>query len=386
MRLVDLRGTPASTPPTIEVRASEAAELLRLIGVIVGEDEISGYDVGAERVAAVREALGPELIGRARAIGGGDVRAFFGLSNVASRLETPGDIDQLLDLLADEPTLAWRLQLAVSMVDADWDEAPVDWRAVSLGEPEALETVKACCGAPDRYAPEHVRALAAMDPVRHGTEVAAIVRETRDAVWGELRVEAMGAIERDATHRRARVTAGDDPATIVLEATNGFALEEDPTIARVVIMPSFWLRPWLIVDQFVDARTLVVSTPVADSFVALPPEQPPPSLLKLSKALSDEGRLKLLRRMSSGPVSLGEAAEHLSVAKATAHHHLSILRQAGLVLMSGDGRSTRYGLRADPAEAAHDALAAYVPVRGVGTPTPPTPPTPPSPPAVPASG
>lgn len=364
MRLVDLRGTTAATPPELEVRASEAAELLRLIGVVVGEEEIGGYDVGADRVSAVREALGPDLIARARDVGGGDVRAFFGLSNVASRLEAPGDIQQLLDLLTDEPELAWRLQLAVSMVDADWDDAPADWRAVSLGEPEALETVRARCGAPDPDGPEHVRTLAAMDPAWHGAEVAAIVRAARDAVWGGLRDEAMGAIERDAAHRRARIAAGEQPATVVLEATNGFALDDDPSVARVVIMPSFWLRPWIIVDQFVDARTLVVSTPVADSFVALPPEQPPPSLLKLSKALSDEGRLKLLRRMSSGPVSLGEATEHLGVTKATAHHHLSILRQAGLVLMSGDGRATRYGLRLDPAEAAHDALAAYVPVRG----------------------
>jgi DNA-binding transcriptional ArsR family regulator len=152
----------------------------------------------------------------------------------------------------------------------------------------------------------------------------------------------------------------------VLEATNGYALEEDPSIRRILLLPSFWLRPWIIVDQLFDLDTLVLSTPVADAFVALPAEVPPPSLLKLSKALADEGRLKLLRRMSTGPVSLGEATEQLGVAKATAHHHLSILRQAGLVVMHGGGRSTRYALRIDPAEAAHDALAAYVPRRGEG--------------------
>jgi DNA-binding transcriptional ArsR family regulator len=364
VRLVDLRGTPTAAPPTLEVRSSEAAELLRLLGVAVGEDVHSSYDIGADRIERLREALPDDLLARARDIGAGDLRAFFGLSNLAARVDAPGDIDQLLELLDAEPALPWRLLLSLAIFDADWDDAPVDARAIAAGDADALELLRSCCATPDRSTPEQVSALAAMDPETHGREVAAIVRAARDAVWEQVGPEAMGAIERDAAHRRARLDAGDDPATIVLEATNGYALEEDPTIQRVLIMPSYWLRPWLIVDQFVDIATLVLSTPVADSFLVLPAEQPPPSLLKLSKALSDEGRLKLLRRMTCGPVSLTEATEHLGVAKATAHHHLSILRQAGLVVMSGGGRATRYGLRTDPAVAAHDALAAYVPPRG----------------------
>jgi DNA-binding transcriptional ArsR family regulator len=75
----------------------------------------------------------------------------------------------------------------------------------------------------------------------------------------------------------------------------------------------------------------------------------------------DEGRLKLLRRLSSGPISLSEATAELDVAKATAHHHLSILRQAGLVVDRWRGRGSRAtALREDPAEAAADLLAAYL--------------------------
>jgi DNA-binding transcriptional ArsR family regulator len=55
--------------------------------------------------------------------------------------------------------------------------------------------------------------------------------------------------------------------------------------------------------------------------------------------------------------------KQLGVAKATAHHHLSILRQAGLVTMRGEGRTTRYALRHDPADAAREAIAAYIPSR-----------------------
>lgn len=358
MRLVDLRDTPARSAPDVEVRASEAAELLRLLGAVVGEDDHSSYDVGAERLRAVRDRLPEGLLGRARDVGAGDVRAFFTLSNLAARLEPPGDLDQLLAALDDDPTLPWRLLLSLEAFGAGW-EAPATRRALAAGDPDAVEAVRSCCAGDDADAPDNVRALAGMDAEAHGREVASIVRAARGAVWDGVRAEAMGAIERDVAHRREQLTAGGDLAEVVLDATNGYVLEDDPGVRQVLLMPSYWLRPWLIVDHLVDLDRLVLSTPVADAFVTLPPEAPPPSLLKLSKALSDESRLKLLRCMSGAPVSLGEATDQLGVAKATAHHHLSILRQAGLVVMSGSGRATRYALRTDPATAAHDALAAY---------------------------
>lgn len=363
MRLVDLRGSTATASSTpVEVRASEAAELLRLIGVVVGHDDHSSYDVGAHRVAALRAELPDALFDRAQAIGGGEDRAFLTLSNAAARLPAPGDVDQLLTLLDTEPTLPWRMLLSIATQDLGWDDVAADAQALAEADAAALERLRERCDRDDQDS-EGVRRLLATDPHDHGREIAAIVAGVRDAVWERIGPEAMAAIERDVEHRRARLTAGEDVATLVLEATNGYALEDDASVRRILLLPSFWLRPWIIVDQLHDVGTLVLSTPVADAFVALPAEVPPPSLLKLTKALADEGRLKLLRRMTTGPISLGEATDQLGVAKATAHHHLSILRQAGLVVMQGAGRSTRYALRTDPGEAALDALSAYVPAQ-----------------------
>jgi len=145
---------------------------------------------------------------------------------------------------------------------------------------------------------------------------------------------------------------------IVLAATNGYELSGDPAVKRIVLLPSFWIRPWLVVGRRADAE--ILSTVVAEEFLVLPAQAPSPALLKLFKSLGDESRLRLLRRMSSGPVSLTEATAELDVAKATAHHHLAILRQAGLVTVSGEGRGSRYTLREDPPQAAFDALRAYL--------------------------
>jgi DNA-binding transcriptional ArsR family regulator len=364
VRLVDLRGSTAAAPPTVEVRASEAAELLRLVGVVAGDDDGADYDVGAERIARVRDALPSELVERAGVLHGGDHRAFFSLSNAAARLDAPGDVDQLLELLRDEPHLPWQLLVSLAAQDADDDGVAAAGRALARGEPDALERLRSRCPATGSGASTRLRRLLDADPDEHGAEVATVVGAVRDAVWSRVGPEAMAAIHRDVDHRRERIADGEDVAELVLDATNGYALEEDPSVRRILLLPSFWLRPWIVVDQLFDSGTLVLSTPVADAFVALPAEVPPPSLLKLTKALADEGRLKLLRRMTTGPVSLGEATEQLGVAKATAHHHLSILRQSGIVVMHGTGRSTRYGLRADPADVAREALSAYVPLRG----------------------
>jgi DNA-binding transcriptional ArsR family regulator len=71
----------------------------------------------------------------------------------------------------------------------------------------------------------------------------------------------------------------------------------------------------------------------------------PAELVRVYKALGDERRLKLLRRLQDGPLSLGDAAKEVGLAKSTTHHHLAILRQAGFVLIR-EGDDT-YTLRPD---------------------------------------
>jgi len=62
-------------------------------------------------------------------------------------------------------------------------------------------------------------------------------------------------------------------------------------------------------------------------------------LLKVSKALSDETRLRLLREITrKGEVSCGELARRFPVAQATVSHHLKILEGAGLVAARREGQ------------------------------------------------
>lgn len=353
MRLVDLRSSAPTTTLEVVVQASAAAELLRLIGVLYSDRSME-YDVGQERLDRIRAAVPDDLAAEIEDLRAtDDSKDFLLLSLVAAELPDPSGVEELLAALHEDPAMCWRLLVEHLSKDvgADADLAA----QLRAGDDAAIAKLHAAidAGGGDPQLSE----LIETDPEAHGRRLVDIVERFRDAVWRDLEDEAMGPIRRDVAHRQDRLASGDDPMAVIVEATNGYEPPDDAGLRRVVLLPSYWMRPWLVLGQ--SQNTEVISTVVADGFLILPSEAPPPALLKLAKALSDESRLRLLRRMSSGPVSLSEATDALDVTKATAHHHLSILRQAGLVSMRGTGRATRYALRHDPADAARDALSSY---------------------------
>ena len=56
-------------------------------------------------------------------------------------------------------------------------------------------------------------------------------------------------------------------------------------------------------------------------------------------------RVRIVRRLARGEASLGGLAETAGLAKSTAHHHLTALRAAGLVVLRGNARGYWHTLR-----------------------------------------
>jgi DNA-binding transcriptional ArsR family regulator len=80
--------------------------------------------------------------------------------------------------------------------------------------------------------------------------------------------------------------------------------------------------------------------------------------VRLSKALGDEKRLRILRALADGEKTLMELADTFGVAKTTMHHHMIILRSAGLVTV-GVG-SKRYRLRHETVPDVGALLSGYL--------------------------
>ena len=65
---------------------------------------------------------------------------------------------------------------------------------------------------------------------------------------------------------------------------------------------------------------------------------------KTFKALSDPNRREILNLLKGGAMTAGEIVEHFPVSGATISHHLSILREAGLILDERKGKYIYYEL------------------------------------------
>jgi DNA-binding transcriptional ArsR family regulator len=168
--------------------------------------------------------------------------------------------------------------------------------------------------------------------------------------------DSMPALRRDADEKRS-LAGSMDPQQLVETATNGVTFEPQPHIESIVLIPSKIIRPWTVIIEHMGLRIFAYS--VSDEHLQADPDAPPSYLVDLYKALGDERRLRILAMLAEGDHGLMEIAERIDLAKSTAHHHLRILRSAGLVRVTV-GAKKDYSLRRHRVPEAARLLDAYL--------------------------
>lgn len=151
----------------------------------------------------------------------------------------------------------------------------------------------------------------------------------------------MAGLVRDAAEKQ-HLRATISPRDIVEEATRGIYLEPAPDIDGVLLAPQFHYRPWTVYHCL--GRLKIYLYP-ADP---LPPEPGdlPPRLMRMTRALSDESRMRILRFLAGGAYTFTAVVRQTGLAKSTVHQHMGVLRAAGLVRVhDGGDRSGTYSLR-----------------------------------------
>ena len=177
----------------------------------------------------------------------------------------------------------------------------------------------------------------------------------RDIVAGEEQ-EIAEILERDVAAKRA-LARRTTPEKLIEVATNGVEFKGERWVRRVVLVPHVVMRPWNVSSAYED--TWIICYPVADESLGLDRGAPPARMLRLYKALSDDKRLRILKRLASGSASLQELAEAVGLAKSSTHHHMVILRSAGLVTVT-EGWQTQYTLRNDVIPEASELLRSFL--------------------------
>ena len=88
--------------------------------------------------------------------------------------------------------------------------------------------------------------------------------------------------------------------------------------------------------------------------------------LAITKALSDEGRVRVLLALQDGELCVCQLIELLALAPSTVSNHMAILRQAGLVSLRKEGRWAYYRLVGEEASPMVRRAIEWV-VESVGT-------------------
>ncbi|MBT3274232.1 MAG: winged helix-turn-helix transcriptional regulator [Spirochaetales bacterium] len=116
----------------------------------------------------------------------------------------------------------------------------------------------------------------------------------------------------------------------------------------VVLMPSFWLGPLvMLADLGNEVGMMQFGSRPADASL-IPGDVVPDSLSTGLQALSDHTRLKILKLIAKEPLTQVEIAKKLRLRAPTINHHLKILRLASLVTKTypdDDPKHTRYSIR-----------------------------------------
>ncbi|MGQ0607363.1 MAG: ArsR/SmtB family transcription factor [Chloroflexota bacterium] len=339
---------------TIEV--SPAYELLESLVTTFDESEPDTYEIGPEWVADARRRAGDELLARIKAVSQDDSDTFIHLAGLAYDTPAPRDIPAFLDHLRQTDADEIRLHLVQFYArDTRRMTPPAIIRAAVGGDAEARAEFLRTSHPDWEPWTDYLRGVLDADGEELKAELIDVLEQWADRVFKPESLTIMPIIERDADAKRD--LARDLPLDqFITTATNGVEFAPRPGVNRVVMVPSFVNRP--LVSYLEIGEVLLIIYPVADESISADGDTPPLRLVRLSKALGDEKRLRILRALADGEKSLMELAEMFGVAKTTMHHHMITLRSAGLVSVVVG--SKRYRLRHETVPDVGALLSGYL--------------------------
>ena len=286
MRVVNLSQRPE--PIVLEVVQSSAVELLMSIlamGDLEGTTkDVNTYDVGKERLEELRGKASDGLLDDIEELFGGpgslgvtcgklcaylvgsvlDSGPEYDVDTFIRDLERSEPVDVLLALVGYHSRAH---QTVSSEVVRRAVEGDADAQAEFVGD------ARAKWGESDDLvlALEHVLKQPP-DVVQRG--LVDVLRRWDKEVFSHFRDEALPVMERDC---KAKLKMAEDltlERTIEL-ATNGIQFVAEPWIRRVVLAPTYILRPWVLVTEYRDVSIYVF--PVSDDSVGVDESVPPPA-------------------------------------------------------------------------------------------------------------
>ena len=332
----------ASDFPRVRVVAGPAFEVVAELAAFTSGPARASLDAGKAWIREVRTLAGSELAGRVErhALG-----TFGELVTIALEGGPPFDVERLVDRVRamDAEAFRWRLLGADSPMGRSMVPEGTFERAAA-GDPAAVSVIRAAHGS-DRSLRASVDRILAGPAIAIRDEFAGLVADWYERVSTGLLPAAMDVLERDVTMKEAAIgrRSGRD---VFLATTNAVSYDRPAWVDEIVLIPAVAIRPFIIPTD--RGRMAIFLCSASDDAFDVDGAAPPRRLVKVAAALGDELRLRVVRLLRDEELSASEIADRLGVDRTSVHHHLGILRSAGLLVIHDEGvRGWRYAIRVD---------------------------------------
>jgi DNA-binding transcriptional ArsR family regulator len=193
-----------------------------------------------------------------------------------------------------------------------------------------------------------------------GDNYLAALKTYRDVFFAEEEQRIQPALETAMADSKklADQLAFDE---LIERVSRGIRFEEGIHVKELVLVPSFWITPLVIINELDEHRSLFLFGGRADNDSLVPGAQVPDGMLRILKTLADPTRLRILRYLSQETLSPAQLVRKLRLRAPTVTHHLSALRLAGLVYLTlGEKKRKLYAARSEAIEGTFAALAQFL--------------------------
>jgi DNA-binding transcriptional ArsR family regulator len=347
-----VKGLATSARATLAVDSGSAYELVLGLRMLVDREDATSYAEGPGWFDHVRTVASPTMLEEIERYSGGHEVTFGYLLALLPDMPSPRDAASLVSVLEQIPPLELRqLLLGGRLLTYRGGVAGHTIAAAASGDARATDDLLGGCLDWQRAPYEHVLSL---DPDEAKRLLLRACTSWHEAVLGPVEQATTRVLRRSA--RAAKSLAKRLPLEDLVDTlTRGVRYVPETGIDRVLIVPHVVSRPWAIFTEA--GSTKIVCYGVAEEHVS--GDKPPDPLVAAYKALGDETRLRILRRLSKGPATLQELTELTGLAKSTVHGHLLVLRTGGLVV-TDLSKKAGYALRRETLAQSTALLDSYL--------------------------
>ncbi len=318
-------------PLIVEIEASPAYEFLMTLRAISEVEHHAEYEVGKAWFDDVRKKASPDLLALVEQFSFHSCEIWEHMLGMVYDSPAPRDVPAFIAHIEASDPLEIRLHIMGYYVREHCRVTPPEiiFQAAQ-GDIEAQKKLLKTSFPDDVEWQRTLRWLLSLEQVATKNLLLEIFHGWYDEVFREQEPYIMQILARDVEAKLALKL--NHSAEQLIEIATGWEYVPEPGIRRVVLVPTYVMRPWN--SEIERHDTVIFCYPVAEESISADENEPPARLVKLAKALADERRLRILKKLATGSYTLQEMAEDLGIAKTTLHHHIITLRSAGLVRMN----------------------------------------------------